>query len=236
MALAQEEKDMGSGEDVESLSEDFLKKVKSLKAKKLSDLAHLSPFSDVVVIQRRFMPKTGRLAASFSSVFTLSSEFFLNTGIGARLNYYFLEKHGVELSGYYVFTFDRGVTKDLRNIKVNVSERLPIARSFAGLTYNWVPVYGKISLYNRKIVAFDTFFNIGGGMSGIRRKSKTQTVWEPTAIFGGGQIFAITRDLGFRWDLRWHGTVEMKQKELSYLNDILFSLSLIYYYPSAGSR
>ena len=227
---------MGSGEDVESLSEDFLKKVKSLKAKKLSDLAHLSPFSDVVVIQRRFMPKTGRLAGSLSSVFTLSSEFFLNTGVGARINYYFLEKHGLELSGYYVFTFDRGVTKDLKNIAVNVSERLPIARSFVGLTYKWVPVYGKISLYNRKIVAFDTFFNIGGGVSGIRRKSQAQTVWEPTAIFGGGQIFAITRDLGFRWDLRWHGTVETKQPELNYLNDILFSLSLIYYYPSAGSR
>ena len=232
---AQEEELNFKNEDVESPDADFLKKVKILKAKKLSDLVHLSPFSDVAVIQRRFMPKTGRVAASLSSTFTLSSEFFLNPGIEGHLTYHFLEKHAVELSGYYVFTVNRGVTDDLARIGANVSELLPIARGFAGLTYKWMPVYGKIAFYNRQILAFDTFFNLGGGMSAVKGK-RSPVVWEPAVTAGVGQVFAITRDLGLRWDLRWHMTIQTQGIGVSVLNDILFSIGLSYYYPSAGLR
>ena len=223
-------------EDVESLDAHFLKKLKTLKAKKLSDLVHLSPFSDVAVIQRRFMPKTGRVSASLLSSFTLSSEFFLNPGLEGHLSYHFLEKHGVELSGYYVLTFNRGVTTDLAKIGANVSELLPIARTFIGVTYKWMPVYGKIAFYNNRILAFDTFFNLGGGMSGVKRRKSPQVIWEPAFIAGIGQVFAITRDLGLRWDLRWHMTIETQGIGVSVLNDILFSIGLSYYYPSAGLR
>ena len=223
-------------ERMESPDEDFLRKVKTLKAKKLSDLVHLSPFSDVAVIQRRFMPKTDRVSASLLSTFTLSSEFFLNPGVAGNLSYHFLEKHGVELSGYYVLTFDRGVTVDLAKIGADVSEEFPIARGFVGLNYIWVPVYGKIALYNKRILAFDTFFNLGAGMSGVKRKGSSQVIWEPAFVLGMGQIFAITRDVGLRWDLRWHSTWETQSLAMSFLNDILFSVGLSYYYPSAGSR
>lgn len=226
----------GRHEDIDSPDEDFLESVKTLKPKKLSDLVYLSPFSDVAVIQRRFMPKTGRVSASLASAFILSSEYFLNPGVEGHLSYHFLEKHGIELSGYYVLTFNRGVTSDLSTIGANVSERLPIANAFFGLTYKWMPVYGKIAFYNRSILAFDTFFNFGVGMSGIRRKeiAKVKVVWEPTVIAGIGQVFAVTRDLGLRWDLRWNMTIETDS--ITILNNILFSIGFSYYYPSAGLR
>ena len=225
-------------EDIEAPDEDFLSKVKRLKAKKLTDLVYLSPFSDISVIQRRFMPKTGRVSASLLSVFTLSSEFFLHTGAEAHLTYHFLEKHGLELSGYYVFSFNRGVTSRLADeLEANVAELQPIGKSFFGLTYKWMPVYGKITFNNKRILAFDTFFNLGLGMSGINRQQKGQAgqmVWEPTALLGLGQVFAITRDLGLRWDLRWHVTMEVET--MNFLDNILFSIGLSYYYPSAGLR
>ena len=220
-------------EDVESPDARFLRKVKTLKAKKLSDLVYLSPFSDVAVIQRRFMPKTGRVSFSALSTFALSSEFFLNPGAEGHLTYHFLEKHGLELSGYYVFTFERGVSGDLDQIGVKVSEKLPIANSFFGLTYKWMPVYGKIAFYNNQILAFDTFFNLGFGMSGVKFQKIT---WEPVMVVGVGQVFAITRDLGLRWDLRFHMILRTQAISLQLLNDILFSIGLSYYYPSAGLR
>ena len=224
------------GEDMESLNAEFLQKVKTLEARKLSDLVHLSPFSDIAVIQRRFMPKTGRVSISALSTFTLSSEFFLNPGVEGHLTYHFLEKHGVELSGYYVLTLNRGVTDDMIGIGANVSELLPIARAFVGLTYKWMPVYGKIAFYNQRILAFDTFFNFGGGMSGVKRK-KNPLVWEPVFIASIGQVFAITRNLGLRWDLRYHLTIETQNKAgITALHDILFSIGFSYYYPSAGLR
>ena len=225
-------------EDVESPDEDFLRKVKKLKAKKLTDLVYLSPFSDISVIQRRFMPKTGRVSASLSSVWILSSEFFLHTGGEGHLTYHFLEKHAIELSGYYVFSFERGVTSDIKSeLHFDVSELQSIVTSFFGLTYKWMPVYGKITFNNKRILAFDTFFNLGLGMSGVNIKKKgapAQMVWGPTALIGLGQVFAITRDLGLRWDLRWHWTYELKQQSL--LNSVLFSIGFSYYYPSAGLR
>lgn len=237
VSLAEQEGNESSDlklEDTESPDLSFLKKVKSLRAKKLSDLVYLSPFSDVSVIQRRFMPKTGRVSFSALSTFTLSSEFFLNPGIEGHLTYHFLEKHGLELSGYYVFTFERNVSKDLDNrLGVKVSEELPIANSFFGLTYKWMPVYGKIAFYNNQILAFDTFFNLGFGMSGVKFRKIT---WEPVMVLGIGQVFAITRDLGLRWDLRWHMILRTQAIDLQILNDILFSIGLSYYYPSAGLR
>ncbi|MDE0119212.1 MAG: outer membrane beta-barrel domain-containing protein [Bdellovibrionales bacterium] len=223
------------GEDVESPEETFVKKVKKLKARKLSDLVQLSRFSDIAVIQRRFMPKTGRVSASFFSAFNMTSEFFLHTGVGGHLNYNFLEKHGVELSSYYLWTFKRRVTVDLASLGANVSEQEPITQVFAGLVYKWMPVYGKMAFYDKRILAFDTFFSLGGGMSGIVRGKDKKIIWEPTAVIGLGQVFAITRDLGLRWDLRYNLTIET-QSSFHVLNNLLFSIGLSYYYPSAGLR
>ena len=224
--------------DVEPAEQEFIKKVKKLDAKSLSDLVHLAPFSDVVVIQRRFMPKTGRLSFSASTSFILSSEFFLNPGMEAHIAYHFLEKHGVELNSYYAFSIRRAVTSYFQNIEFRADEVNPITNGFVGMTYKWMPVYGKITYYDRQILSFDTFLNIGGGMSTLSVKnSNRQTVWEPTLVAGIGQVFAITRDLGMRWDFRWHFTFRLTNSPPSgFLNDFPFSIGLTYYYPSAGSR
>jgi len=219
--------------DLESPDEGFVKQLKKLKAKKLSDLAKLSPFSDVVVIQRRFMPKTNRGAFSVLSTFNLSSAFFLNPGIGGRASYNFLEKHGVEIQGYYVFTINRAVTNQLANIGARVKEQLPVTNAFFGIAYQFLPSYGKVAFFNWQILSFDTFFTLGGGMSAIQQRR--QTIVEPTTSLGIGQVFAITRDLGLRWDLKWHLTIETRNN-YTLLNDILFSIGFSYYYPSAGLR
>ena len=226
------------GRDMEAQDQSFIEKVKKMKAKSLSDLVHLSPFSDVVVLQRRFMPKTGRMSLSSSASFILSSEFFLNPGMEFHWAYHFLEKHGLEASGYYVLSFSRAVTGDFKTIELKADEVNPIANAFAGLTYKWMPVYGKITFYNRQILSFDTFVNIGGGVSALSVKnSNKKTVWEPTFAMGIGQVFAITRDVGLRWDLRWHLTFRLTSDPVSgLLNDFPLSIGLIYFYPSAGVR
>ncbi len=237
MVFAQSSVDLEES-DIESPDQQLIQKIKKLKTKSISDLVHLSPFSDVVVLQRRFMPKTGRISLSSSTSFILSSEFFLNPGLELHFAYHFLEKHGIELSGYYVLSFRRGVTGDFKTIELRADEVNPITNGFLGLTYKWMPVYGKIALYDRQILAFDTFLNIGGGMSTLSIKnSRNQIVWEPTFVAGIGQVFAITRDLGLRWDLRWHLTFRLTNDPTSgFLSDFPFSIGLTYYYPSAGVR
>ena len=221
---------------------EFLEKVKKLRPTRFTDLIHLSPFSDVSVIQRRFMPKTGRMAFSLTSNFVLSSEFLLHPGAEAHLSYHFLEKHGLELTAYHIFTFNRGITDDLEPVGIEVIEETTIIQSFVGLAYKWMPVYGKMAFFNERILAFDTFFNIGGGMGAVANKSKrrAQMIWEPTFTAGIGQVFAITRNLGMRWDLRWYMTFQTQRARNTFtpftLSNFILSVGLSYYYPSAGSR
>lgn len=237
VAWANPEEDLLDLEQVEVDNEDFLEQVKKLRPEKFGDLARLSPFSDVSVIQRRFMPKTGRVSASVGSNFVLSSEYFFHPGVEAHLAVHFLEKHGVELGGSYVFDFERPVTKDLSSVYVFVDDEVYRLRSFVGLTYKWMPVYGKMAFFNTRIVSFDIFFSLGGGMSYVSKGAaqKRRVVWEPTTMLGMGQVFAFTRDFGFRWDLKWHFTINTKEG-FTFLNHFLMSVGLIWYFPSAGLR
>ena len=57
----------------------------------LSQLAKLSDFSDVAVIQRRFQPKTGRFELSGHGLTSLNNPFFTTLGLGAQAAYYFKE-------------------------------------------------------------------------------------------------------------------------------------------------
>ena len=219
-------------EDAVSTEGQFMEKIQNLKIKTVEDLVHLIPFSDISVIQRRFMPKTGRLSFSTSAAFILSSEFFVNPGAEAHLSYHFLEKHSLEISGYYTVPLTRQVSKDLAyHLDVQTSQENPIASKFMGVSYKWMPIYGKAAFFNRKIVAFDTFFSIGGGVS----QPSNSKIWEPAGFVGLGQVFAVTRDFGLRWDLRWHITVQTKNSYRT-LNDVLFTIGLIYYYPSVRTR
>ena len=219
-------------EDAELLEGSYIEKLKKQDIKSVTDLVHLIPFSDISVIQRRFMPKTGRTSLSSSTLFILSSEFFLNPGLEVHLSYHLLEKHSLELNAYYTSNTKRKVVNDMEGLGINVNwdQTVSIPRVFFGLSYKWMPIYGKTAFFNKKVLAFDTFFSVGGGLSLM-----TTTVWEPTVLAGMGQVFAITRDFGVRWDLRLHLPIETKNNFRMKVHGI-FTLGLIYYYPSVRSQ
>ena len=231
LAFTQEEEIDLLEEDVESVEGHHIEQLQKTEIKSITDLVHLIPFSDISVIQRRFMPKTGRVSISSSAVFILSSEFFLNPGVEVHLSYHILEKHSLELSGYYTFATPRKVTVDLQSLGVSVGlgTTVSIPTGFVGLSYKWMPIYGKTAFFNKKVLSFDTFFSLGGGASLMTH------VWEPTALLGVGQVFAITRNFGLRWDLRLHLPVETKNNFNIQSHGIL-TLGFIYYYPSVEEK
>jgi len=234
-------------EDVESVDQKIIYNIKKLEVNQISDLMYLAPFRDVVVIQKRFMPKTGRMSVSISPSFILNSQFFLNPGIELYMSYHFAEKHGIELSGYYAFSYRRLVAIDFfRRIHLKVDIENPFAQGFVGIFYKWMPIYGKISFYNKKILSLDTFFNVGVGGSLLDKDKSASnsrsendatakpSMWASTLSIGVGQVFAITRDWGVRWDLRMLFVYDHPDKK--WLKEFPFSIGLSYYYPSAGSR
>ena len=218
-------------EDAEYVEAGFLKKVQKLNAKKLSDLAELDPFSDVSVIQRRFMPKTGRVNLGLSATSILSNEFFLNVGLSGNFTYHFLEKHGLELGGFYVYEFLRGINKNFNEVVgITASTNAFTSNIGALFSYKWIPIYGKMALFDDKMSAFDFFFQLGGGI--LRGKIRGTSEWAPTGIFKLGQIFAATRDFAIMWD----GSVFLTYVAGGLEHEIVFSIGVSWYFPSAGQR
>lgn len=224
------------------------KKSSGKSVKKFSDLKKLETFSDIAVIQRRYLPKTGRFEFYLAGGTNLNDAFFVGNGLNLRLGYYFSEKWGTELVYSYIQNENRDVTNELLNRGVN-TEGMVSTNSFYGIDLKWTPIYGKYAYFNEKIIPFDLYFSLGVGMTepnvGNSAAGSTVSVDNaPTVRFGSGQIFAITKWMAFRWDLSWHffnanstittTTSSSSSEDLN--NNLFLNLGLSFFFPEAKYR
>ncbi len=207
---------------------------------KLSDLSRLAPFSEVSVLQRRFLPKTERFQMYLGLATIANDPWFWGIGGGGRFGYNFSEQWAVELNFSFLSNSEKDAVRDLRtNNSVNTNS-IVSAQSYLGLDAVWTPVYGKMSLFNRRIVPFDMYFTVGVGQSGITNATTTTA---PAFHFGGGQIFAMSKSVGFRWDLSWNfynatpnpgaSTTNLSSTQF---NNLLLTLGASFFFPEAKYR
>jgi outer membrane beta-barrel protein len=201
----------------------------------LSDLATLAPFSDVSVIQRKFLPKTERFQLFGGAASIMNDPWFTTMGFNAKIGYFFTEQWGVELEGLFLGSSKRDNINQLQNnLNVNTSSIITI-KGYYGASVVWSPIYGKMGMFGKKIVPFDMFFDVGGGTSQVSNGTGGTTLH-----FGTGQIFSISKSLGFRWDLAWHMVqatpAEPVGQSAQNFNNILLSAGFSYFFPEAGYR
>lgn len=251
--------DSGSGTDVEELYDKDEKKEeakveakrkpresKPLKeAQSLSDLANLAPFSDVAVIQRRFLPKTGRFELTGGAFTNINNPFFNSIGLNARVAYYLTERYAIEAIGSMATTSTRQVTDDLEErpgcpggtgCTGITTDNVVTSKGFAALAFKWNPIYGKITWLNKSIVPFDLNFNAGFGMT-----ATTEDEMEPTIHLGTSQVFALSKGMAFRWDLIWNmyqatAKDDLGNTETLSQNDLFLGIGMSFYFPEATYR
>jgi len=215
---------------------------KTKEAQSLSDLATLAPFSDVAVIQRRFLPKTQRFEFSGGAFTNLNNPFYNSIGVSARLAYYLREKYAIEGIGAFATTTTRQVTDDLEsrpgcaNCTGITTDNLVTSKGFFALAFKWNPIYGKITWLNKTIVPFDINFNFGGGMT-----MTTENESAPTIHFGTSQVFAWSKAMAFRWDLYWNmysatAINAQGKKESLNQNDLFLGIGMSFFFPEATYR
>ncbi len=164
-----------------------------------TDLGKLEPFSDIAVIQKRFLPLTKRYEGYIAPSMIMNDAFFMSFGANARLAYYLSERWGAEGVFTYLMTSQRQVTTDLRE-KRNVDTKSFVTPTmYYGLDLKWTPIYGKMTWRNKKITPFDLYFSLGFGMTGTNQGTS-----EPTLHLGTGQLFAISKSSAWRWDFSWN--------------------------------
>jgi outer membrane beta-barrel protein len=219
-----------------------VKTQKQPEAQNLSDLANLAPFSDIAVIQRRFLPKTQRFEASLGAFTNLNNPFFNAIGVSARLAYYLRERYALEGIAAFATTTTRQVTDDLEDrpgctgCTGITTDNVVTSKGFYALAFKWNPIYGKITWLNKTIVPFDLSFSLGGGMT-----MTTENESVPTLHLGTSQVFAWSKSMAFRWDLYWNmyqaTALNAKgQKETLNQNDLFLGIGMSFFFPEATYR
>ena len=155
-------------------------------------LNNLSPFSDIVVIQRRYLAKTGRFEISPFAQLIFSNEFFINPGLGGSLAFYALEKHGLEIRGFYTTELQRSVWIDMLE-KLSLAGVVAADQTiyFLGLVYKWIPIYGKMAWFDNKVIPFEMSFFLGGGVTRVRCLDLTVLSNSPEA-----ELVGVDRGIG----------------------------------------
>ncbi|MGE0634716.1 MAG: outer membrane beta-barrel domain-containing protein, partial [Pseudobdellovibrionaceae bacterium] len=140
-------------------------KAEAAQDAKMTDFAglgRLAPFSEIAVLQRRYLPRTGRFEMNANLSTITNDPFFMSAGAAFRFGYNFTEAWGIEGNYTSVSTSQRQVTKSLKDRGVQTSS-LVTPKSYMGLDLKWSPSYGKMSYLNKSIVPFDMYFALGAG-------------------------------------------------------------------------
>ena len=248
------------------VSPDSNQRIKQIKIKDLSDLQKLTPFKSLSVIQKRYLPKTfrGELNLSISSI--INHTFLYFGGLSGRLGFFVREDHGFGLEAFGQFPALKFIGRDLI-LREEGQGIIPyidfMPQIYAGGYYKWSPIFGKFSVIDKKIIYFDTYMTLGGGVMKIISngcdwanqwiknrypsaevtacKQPTFSEISPALSLSVGQMFAITQDWAFNWELKWLGVFLKKQDgswQMPWNNsvNIDFSVGMNYYFPGAKYR
>lgn len=216
----------------------------TLKSKgDFSDLNRLVPFSEVAVIQKRYLPKTNRLQANLGLDSIMNNPFFQSQGLHLNLSYFLNETWGVEFSYVNFSTSEKLITKDLQSEQGVKTSSLAFPKTYLGMSLMMVPFYGKISWLNQRIVPFDFFFTVGGGQTTTSYKDQGAS----TVHLGTGQLFAISKSFALRWDLSYN-MYTAKAAEITSVTattvseisqtyaDLFLGVGLSWFFPGATYR
>ncbi|MEK7355848.1 MAG: outer membrane beta-barrel domain-containing protein [Bdellovibrionota bacterium] len=206
---------------------------KSVDVRGVGDLGKLAPFNDVAVIQKRYLPRTGRFEFFGAPTLVMNDAFFLNFGLDGRLAYYFQERYGIEFVAFLLTVSERQVTTDLREKRGVTTNTIVAPKNYMGLDFKWTPIYGKMTYMNNRITPFDLYFAAGLGATGTNQGSS-----EPTLHLGTGQAFALSKSMAVRWDFSWNFFTATNGTGTGrgLYNNLYLSMGMSFFFPEATYR
>lgn len=205
------------------------KDTQEIKVDTYSDLSKLQPFSEVAVLQKRFLPKTGRVQFFGGLGLGMNDPWNNSIETNLRLAYGFTESMGLELAAYFMNTSASQAAQDLQaqhGVSANIFAK---TASYNGAQFMWTPIYGKFSLEEKRIIPFDMYFSFGGGTSVVEGSSLGSA---STISVSTGQIFALSRAAAFRWDL----TLNSYSLPNGAISNLMLTFGGSYYIPEAPYR
>lgn len=189
-------------------------------------------YSDLAVIQKNYMPKTGRVQISGGMTLLPSDVFFRTVGINAKVSYHFNETWGLEAFGYLFSSQAREEISKLESEQKLAVKSLISVKSFYGLNLYFNSIYGKTALLNDRIIPFELYQTIGVG------KVLTKDGEEAMSVqVGVGDIFSVSRSSAVRVDLTWaFYNARNYLGDQQAANSLFLTLSYGHFFPEPSYR
>lgn len=213
-------------------AEDKAEAEKNNKLTDFSGLTHLAPFSEISVIQKRFLPKTNRLqfTGAFSTI--TNNPWFFTAGVSLKLAYYFTEAWGLEGVYNAMSSSQRQSAQELHDNNTVNADSFGFPKNYFGLDAKYTPFYGKMTWLNKKIVPFEHYFTIGGGSTSVSTGGSG-----PTLHFGTGQNFALSKRFSVNWDFSMMNYAAKSSDGTNQsFSDLLLTVGVSFFYPEASYR
>lgn len=202
---------------------------------KLTDFAGLSrlaPFSEVSIIQKRFLPKTNRIQFTGGFTTITNNPWFFTAGVSLKVAYYFTEAWGVEGLYNAMSSSARQSANELHDNNRVSADSFGFPKNYMGLDAKYTPFYGKMTWLNKKIVPFEHYFTAGVGNTSVSTGGSG-----PTMHFGTGQNFALSKRFSVNWDF---STMIYSAKSTDGTNqsfsDLSLTVGMSFFYPEAKYR
>lgn len=160
------------------------------------------------VVQNRIYTKAHKFSVAPSFGTIINDPFTTTLNYGLTANYYFNEREGVGM--------------DLWMTSSTVAEFVPriaslggapdhnIAKGYLGFNYQWIPIYAKMSLLEKKIIYFDMGISPGLGATWMRSAAygttppPTKDQYALTLAVDVFQQFFLAEKFAVRLDLKNH--------------------------------
>jgi outer membrane beta-barrel protein len=162
--------------------------------------------TDFSVVQNRTYSKVGRFALSPSYGFLINDPYSDGPTFGLSGQYFFTERYGIEVMATHTMSKDNTQTSAFQSRYQAIPDHNKIS-DFAGVGFNWVPFYAKMSVLNSTIIYFDMAITPGFGVSRYEQQvlggNVNQTA--PTAFINVTQHYFLNKNFALRIDYenRW---------------------------------
>jgi outer membrane beta-barrel protein len=155
------------------------------------------------VVQNRMYKKQGRFAATAGWGPIINDSYSSGSGVNVSANYYFKESMGVEATYTSYNLYDNKMVDAFIKENGTVPDHTR-QNSYFGASFNWIPVYAKLSLLDKKIIHFDMSFSPGIGMTEYTQRRIDGGTKKSAMTFSLdiAQHFFLTRNLAVRVDLK----------------------------------
>ncbi|WP_413288721.1 outer membrane beta-barrel domain-containing protein [Bdellovibrio sp. HCB337] len=213
-------------------NEDRVEAQQNNKLTDFSGLTKLAPFSEISVIQKRFLPKTGRVqfTGGFSTI--TNNPWFFTAGVTLKAAYYLTEAWGIEGTYSAMSSSQRQAAKELHDNNGVSADSFGFPKNYIGADVKYTPFYGKMTWMNKKIVPFEHYFTGGAGNTSVSTGGSGFTLH-----FGTGQNFALSKRFSVNWDFSMMNySAKSTDGTTQSFSDLLLTVGMSFFYPEAKYR